>query len=560
MGERGDSHGCPSSIPHPPSPITYVLLGLLVVIFGARLLAIRSVDAPLWGDSVHHVVMAQLMLDNGGLFTSWEPYAPYHSLTVQFGFPALAAVYAWVSGLNGLTATLVAGQIVNGLAVVCLYPLAVRIAGGHRWAGAGALLAAGLLSTMPAGYVNWGRYAQLAGQAILPVAFVLTWAALRTPRLAWGLLTLAGATTTGMLLASYRMPHYYAGLLLALAAGWMLPAWRTDWRRWLRGGIRMALVGLVAAGLFAPWALVTSGSQLAAVVSAGDRAGTAWEAVVADYRIWADITLYVPPILVIATLAGLGWSLARRQWLVATMGVWILALAGTSAGRLVGVPGTSATQSFSFIIALYLPVGVVAGWLFAQLVELAVRFGGNPARWAVGLVMLLLVAGGAVRQAGIVDPQYIIVTRPDLQAMAWIRAETPASSRFLVEGFRIFSGFTAVGSDAGWWIPLLAGRANTMPPQYAIVNEAPSLPDYTRRVVGLVAVLETASLGSPEGLRALCAEEVSHVYIGQGQGRVGLGASQLFALGELGGSPAFEPVYRRDRVAIYALRPEVCGR
>ncbi len=122
--------------------------------------------------------MTQLMLDNGGLFKSWLPYAQYNSLTVQFGFSAFTALFAWLTGLGSVKATLIVGQVLNGLAVLVLYPLAVRIAKGNRWAGIGAVLVAGLLMPMPAFYVNWGRYAQLAGQTILPVAFWLIWEAL----------------------------------------------------------------------------------------------------------------------------------------------------------------------------------------------------------------------------------------------------------------------------------------------------------------------------------------------------------------------------------------------
>ena len=99
---------------------------------------------------------------------------------------------------------------------------------------------------------------------------------------------------------------------------------------------------------------------------------------------------------------------------------------------------------------------------------------------------------------------YSLVTWPDLNAAGWIGANTPADALFLVEGFRIYGGVTAVGSDAGWWLPLLAGRANTMPPQYALV-EQPISPGYTQRVVDLVALLEEHSPASPQGIAgAVC--------------------------------------------------------
>ncbi|MCS7287410.1 MAG: DUF1616 domain-containing protein, partial [Anaerolineae bacterium] len=47
---------------------------VLVLVFGVRLLVVRTLDAPMWGDSYQHAVIAQLLVDNGGLFDSWEPY------------------------------------------------------------------------------------------------------------------------------------------------------------------------------------------------------------------------------------------------------------------------------------------------------------------------------------------------------------------------------------------------------------------------------------------------------------------------------------------------------
>jgi hypothetical protein len=143
--------------------------------------------------------------------------------------------------------------------------------------------------------------------------------------------------------------------------------------------------------------------------------------------------------------------------------------------------------------------------------------------------------------------------------MAWIRENTPPKARFLVEGFRIYGGRSAVGADAGWWIPLLARRENTLPCQYALLNERPADPEYTQRVVDLVARLETTSLATPEGVQLLCDWGITHVYVGQGQGKVGAGAAQLFSPVPLITSPVLDPVYRQDRVYVFALNPQACG-
>ena len=70
-------------------------------------------------------------------------------------------------------AVLLFGQMVNAATVPVAYLLAQRLT-GRAWAGVLAALVTGLVSLMPAYYVNWGRYTQLAGQLILPVLMILT--------------------------------------------------------------------------------------------------------------------------------------------------------------------------------------------------------------------------------------------------------------------------------------------------------------------------------------------------------------------------------------------------
>lgn len=57
----------------------------------------------------------------------------------------------------------------------------------------------------------------------------------------------------------------------------------------------------------------------------------------------------------------------------------------------------------------------------------------------------------------------------------------------------------------------------------------------------------------------LCNWGITHVYIGQGQGKVGAGAAQLFSPDALAASPIFSQVYQQDRVYVFALNPQACG-
>jgi len=558
-----------NSLPELQRP-DYVLMLVLFVILATRWWAIRGQVAPLWGDAVQHTTIAQLILDHGGLFETWEPYAPYNSLTVQFGFPVIAATYAWLTGMDVAAATLAVGQIVNALAALCLYPLAVLLAGGNRWCGITAVAIAGLFSPLPAQFANWGRYAQLAGQAILPVAIYLVWNVLeaksghspyklRSGLVAGRLIILAGFALVGMTLSYYRMPFYAGTFLLAFLLGWGLHQWKCRLHDWLAVLVGVFLIGGVAIGLVAPWIPRVLGGNLAAAVEAGVTIGSPLQRVLEDYRAWLQLTSYVPGWLLLLCVVALGWSVVRRQRQLAALGLWIALLASLVALSLLRLPATNLMQNFAVLIALYIPVSLVVGLLLGELVRQIELWRPPSGGTLLGIILPILTLLGGWNQRAILQPQvYSLVTYPDYRAMGWIQEHIPQEALFLVESFSIYGGSSAVGSDAGWWIPLLARRQTTMPPQYALMNENPIEPDYSRKVVDLVTLLEENPPDTKEGLRAICDWGVTHVYIGQTQGLTGSGARQLFSPQKLSYNPSFRPIYHRDRVWIFELVPGAC--
>ncbi len=552
--------------PAPPTPARAperwpgVALALVTVaVLAVRLALLSQIEVPLWGDAYQHAMIAQLILDHGGLFSSWAPYVPYTTLTVQYGFPAMAAMFVWVLGGDGVSGTLIAGQVINATAALSLYPLARRMSGDRPWAGVAAVLVAGLLSPLPGYYVNWGRYAQLAGQAALPAVLWLTWALVEDAERPWRRALILGAAVAGMLLSYYRMAFLYLPFVLLLLAIVALPSWIKQRVRVLRDSAGLALAGVVTVILLLPWGLRVAGSSLSDKVTDPSTASIPLIDVVrADYTSWLMTPTLIPWYLLILGALGALAGLAARRWMLAALIPWTALVAAIVAGRLIGLPGASMMQSFTLTIALYIPISLTCGWLFSALADqLAVRVAAAPA--LTMLAALALAAAGLPQHATILTPSAMIVTHPDLEAMRWIEANTPVDARFLVNGFRIYGGTSAVGADGGWWLPLLAHRANTMPPQYALLNELSSPPDYTQRVVALVAALEGGALGSPAGLQALCTDEITHVYVGQGQGAVGVSAQPLFGAAMMQGHPAFELIYRHDLVTVYKFRRAACG-
>ena len=281
------------------------------------------------------------------------------------------------------------------------------------------------------------------------------------------------------------------------------------------------------------------------------------QTVLNDYSAWSGIFWYVPVALTAVALAGLAWSLVRKHWMVAAQALWVALAGSVVAGRLIHLPGTTMMQSFAILIALYIPVGLVVGWLISEIVG-----SGKAGERQILVAMAVLVAAifGAVGQRSIPIPDIVAyVTRPDMLAMAWIREKLPDDAHFLVEGV-IYQKTSIIGSDAGWWLPLLAGRQNNIPPQYATM-EKPIQPDYTKRMTALAKNLQISSPGSSQGVALLCGEGLNYVYIGQQEGEAALrflGSPQLFSPDAFISSQYYRLLYHQDRVYVFGLKTDVC--
>jgi hypothetical protein len=529
------------------------LLAALSLVFVVRFYVVRLLDVPLWGDSYQHTMVAQLLVDNGGLFSSWEPYARMQSLTYHFGFQTAAAVLAWFASAFGAPnvpqAVLWTGQILNGLAVLALYPLAARV-GGNRWAGVAAVVVAGLLSPMPMFYVNWGRYTQLAGQVVLPAAVCLSWLALEseTGRRRWALFLLASLALGGLALTHYRV--------LILASLFFAAFLLTE----IRGGrFRTALAGTAVLGaggglIFLPWfvhvyggsILRNFGAKLATPATQVSESTQAYNAI-------GDLAAYLPLPLWILLAGALSWGLWRRNKPAALVGIWWLLLLLAANPQWLGLPGTGALSSSAVLIAAYIPAAVLLGGAAGWIIEaLQVQAG----RWrpiaATLLVLGVSLWGARDRLADLKVSTYALVTRPDLRAAAWIQQNTPAKARFLVNSFSAFDNSSIVGSDGGWWLPLLAHRDSTLPPLLYASESGPT-PDYREWVNALSRAIQQTGLEDPGVLAMLKERGVTHVYLGQQQGTVGYNGPMTLHPAQLTASPRFKAVYHEDRVWVFEV-------
>lgn len=536
----------------------------------------------MWGDSYHHTTIAQLLVDHGGLFNSWEPYAPLETFTYHFGFHSNVALFHWLTGMPIVESVIVVGQILNALAPLMLYPLVHRL-GGSQWAGVIAVLVGSLLSPMPARYVNWGRYTQLTGMLVLPVAATFTVDTTSSEDWSWRRLALAGIAIAGLFLSHYLVAFLFVPLALAHLA-WQslgavqqrnrvlssekdLPlrnqkgspdhaAYQTNRKTrllpsaaaapWLRAGT----VGLVAGVLLTPWLLNLWHGRLPRLLAG--RFGTGAQATYfrTTYNVVGEIFSYVPAWFIAAALVGAGWGWWRRRPLPVIVTSWTALLVLLANPYVLGLPGTGVVHNFMLLLSLYAPLSILAGagaaaaigWLTARARQL-----GDAQTSEVlfaGLILVVALVGAHYRLTDL-DRRFQLVTAADMDAMAWIRAHTPADAKFLVNSFTAFGGHTIVGDDAGWWIPYFTGRRTTIPPAtYGM--ETPRDPTYPAQVEALYRAITAQPLDTPAAIELLGANEVTHIYIGAVGGEL-LDPSLLLE------SPYYRLIYDRNGAMIFEV-------
>lgn len=543
--------------------VTLVLVLILIVF--VRFWVIRILDAPMWGDSYQHTLIAQLLVDNGGLFTSWYPYAELQSFTYHFGFHTLVAVFHWISGLDLPQATLWVGQILNVLAILALYPLAVRM-GGNSWAGVIAILIAGLLTAMPMFYLNWGRYTQLAGQTILSIVVLLVWISLTTRDRTWRSLILVWITLAGLALTHYRV--------MILAAIFYLTVFliQFKWKYVLTDLKSYFLHAIGFTVLILPWILRLFSGKLPSIYSQQiTTLPSQASAQIEQFNTIGDISFFLPAVLWIVLIITTGWGIWRGKKGIIVVSLWWFLILLAANPQWLGLPGAGVLTNFAVFIAFYIPAALIIGSSFGGWLEQIDKKQyvrntpieppeyikqGVTHPWLPGLMILIILGlglwGARLRLRDSQPNQYSLVTRPDVIASNWIKNNLPQGARFLVNSFFAYGDSLIVGSDAGWWLPLLVSRETNLPPINYVAESGPQ-PEYVAYINALTAEIEQKGINSPDVKEMLRERQITHIYIGQQQGQVNASGPPLLKIDQLLSDPDFHLIYHQDRIYIFEI-------
>lgn len=555
-----------------PAYQAFLLAGLTLVVLLARLYTARDLLAGANVDSFHHTLIATLLVERQGLFSSWEPYAPLTTFTYHYGFHALVAFFHELTRIPVPVALPNVGQVMSAATVPLLYLLTFRLS-GSRTAGIWAAVLVGFANTQPAYYVFWGRFPFVTSHLLL-IGVIVCWMQVieaKPGRLPRGPMVLAALTS-----AALAHTHYQATILAAifLTAYLLIVLVRVpDLRSVQAIVVRSALIGGVALLLAAPWLVNTlSGNLDRNVVYTSElRSGETFPGV----PIPPLTPFFIKNWMILLALGGTLLALRLRMWRVLLLALWALLNIFAALPYLVGLPGTGMIEAPVAPMTLYLTVIPLAGFALGKAQETYIQLWSIPGRERVvlrslfgyaapALVIMLLCVWGIGWQRDLVPPYARMVTAADERAYRWIQEHTAADARFVVNSHPIYGGLQLVGTDGGWWLPLLAGRQVNMPPM-SYGSELPENPEYAVIVHQMAAELRqkkltddrprSVDLTRPEAISLLRSAGYRYVYSGaqplQGSGT--FPAVDRIDTALLRQSPDFRLVYADGGVEIFEL-------
>lgn len=541
-------------------------LGLLVVFLvslAIRLIMVRDLATPPWVDSIHHATITRLVIETGAFPANYLPLIDIGNASYHPGFHAGLAAFVALARIDLPRGMLIYGQVLNALIVFAAY-LFTNVLVKNRLAALLAALFAGLFSPMPAYYTSWGRYTQLAGLLILPVAFALTitltqslsgsrrllhlWNPSRekkdTTRQILLIILVAAVAAGGLLLVHFRVLIFFICLVVA----WLIV--NTLARVRMPGAkntvaIQLATLALEAAAaiiLTLPWfpALLIT---LKATTERVTRTAVPW---FSDFS-WTYLNNGLGVYLLALAGVGLIWGFYQRRRFSPILLLWVFFLYAIANIGVVLPALNGNINNTSVTISLFFPITCLAGYLIAWVYTGWKNIIGVERRWIAQTGFIILILATSIYASRtlvtILNPVTILTRQADLEAIDWIDANLPQDAVFAVNPFLWGYGVYA-GSDGGFWISPLAGRQTIPPPVLSGLDYRSQASQETRRLSQ--QILEESR--DPFKLsQTLSNAGVSYVFLG---GKAGAFSSEIFS-----GSRYFQEIFNKNGVRIYILVP-----
>ena len=234
----------------------------------------------------------------------------------------------------------------------------------------------------------------------------------------------------------------------------------------------------------------------------------------------------------------------RRNKIVGAALLWIVVLVLFGSAYRLGIPLLRFTNMGAILIMLYLPIGLIIGaavhemWMVLDVQRLA------RAKHLTAVSVLIISFAFSYVRGTDVEPYRYFVTDADVNAMAWINANTPSDALFAVNT-HLWLPRAPIGTDGGFWIPYFTGRTTTTSNMLFDLGSS----DYRERVrdISEAVVRLSSDNAALDDLRKL---GVDYIYVG----KKGNFSGKTLDSAQLSKAAGMSEVYQQDGVSIWAIR------
>lgn len=514
-------------------PITLMLLTAVLLL---RFYQIKDLVLPAWVDSVHHVLITRIILENGKIPTTLNPYLPV-PFAYYFGFHGMAAVVSELSGLSPERSVLVLGQILNACIPLAIFRLGCSIWNDRKKALIAALLVA-FVSQMPAYYVTWGRYTLLTGMLMLAITmaeFIDTY----RNQTAFGKYVILF-----LLLFGLTLSHYFSALLFIIfAVTYILNDFFGMGRHLTAAKLKVLLVIFLTFLFLTPWlvrAYALTGYSLNLdlhlLTTDVDRAYIQkYSRYLFDLA--GPVRNYV--FLLIGILGLIPTMIDKRSRSLAIWTVLILISALPLGLKLPNI------RPDHMVIILFFPLSFCAASLLHFLWSLTNKYLPRNKIFVsvTALPLLAFIGWGIVDTSSIIKPETVLATQSDSTAIQWIKSNVDPGARFLINSTYWQSSIYR-GVDGGFWILPLTERYTIPPPIIYIWGRE----EYSQSIAVLSKRISEINSCDEAFWKVISAGSLTHIYL-----KDGLGALQPNALLNCSG---IDRIYFRDGISIFQVDPK----
>jgi len=518
-----------------------VLILIFLVSLAVRLIMVRDLATSAWVDSVHHALFTRLIIDNGTYPASYLPFLNINPTAYHLGFHSIVAALTWLSNIDITQSLLILGQVLNAFSVFSIYLFTTRLTRSSS-AGLFAAIITGFLTPMPAYYTSWGRYTELTGLILLPVVLTLIqlWMDGNPPKRIGWIIFLGAITAGGLFMVHYRVTAFLVCLTFSYVVFDFVE--RRNGNQIKPGRILSFVFSIAALGiiLILPWFIRTLQNTVLPIVN---NPVTSPVSFFQGFS-WTYLTsTFGKQTLVLAGL-GLIWSIINRRIFPFILIVWILfliLLANLDALRL---PGGGLINNTSVEIMFFIPISILGGYFIDQTLNhwkaLIPHQVMIPSMGIILMIFGFIMYLGAKQLVAIINPITILSRNADLQAIDWVSKNIPENETIVINPFAWGYGLYA-GSDGGYWISSLSGRATIPPPVlYGSGSGVNEINQQSQQIITL----------SPEPSALwefLSSQQLHYIYTGAKGG--------VISPEKLASSGFFRVLYHQDGVWILSVKP-----